>query len=322
MHSRFAVFISTLFAASAFAQVDTGTILGTVTDQTGAVIPAVKVTLTSEGTGAASITQTRGDGTYTFTPIRIGSYTVTAEIAGFETARQRHIEVNIQQQVVVDISLRPGQVTETVEVNATPLLLQTESGSVGQVIGSRQINDLPLNGRNFTFLAQLASGVTFAQSDNRGLGANGNFSANGTRPAQNNYLLDGVDNNNLQPDFRGGTSYSVLPPVNAIQEFKIQTSAFGAEFGRAGGGVLNASIKAGTNQLHGNLWEFLRNDKLDAADFFENAGGLPKSEFRRNQFGGTVGGPVTIPHLYNGKDRTFFFGDYQGTRIRQGHPTL
>jgi hypothetical protein len=142
------------------------------------------------------------------------------------------------------------------------------------------------------------------------------------RAAQNNYLLDGVDNNNLQPDFRSGTSYSVLPPADAIQEFKIQTSAFGAEFGRAGGGVLNAIIKPGANQVRGNLWEFLRNDKLAAADFFENSSGLHKSEFGRNQFGGTIGGPITIPHLYRGKDRTLFFTDYQGTRIRQGHPYL
>ena len=309
-------------ARQACAQVDTGTILGTVNDQVGGVVPGAKVTLTNEGTGVAITTVTRPDGSYIFTPIRIGSYTVTAEFRGFETARHLHVEVNVQQQVVVDFALHPGQVNETVEVTAAPPLLQTQNGSVGQVVGSKQINYLPLNGRNFTFLAQLAAGVTFAQQDNRGLGANGNFSANGMRPAQNNYLLDGVDNNNLQPDFRAGTSYSVLPPVDAIQEFKIQTSAFNAEFGRAGGGVLNAIIKSGANQVHGDLWEFLRNDKLDAADFFENAGGLQKSEFRRNQFGGTIGGPLTIPHLYKGKDRTFFFGDYQGTRIRQGLPYL
>ncbi len=304
------------------AQVDTGAILGTVKDQAGAIVPGVKVILTNEGTGVSIETLARADGSYIFTPVRVGAYTVAAAFPGFETSKQLHVEVNVQQQVVVDFSLHPGQITETVEVTATPPLLQTQNGSVGQVIASKQINDLPLNGRNFTFLAQLASGVTFAQSDNRGLGPNGNFSANGMRPAQNNYLLDGVDNNNLQPDFRSGTSYSVLPPVDAIQEFKIQTSAFGAEFGRAGGGVLNAIIKSGTNQFHGDLWEFLRNDKLDAADFFENAGGLNKSEFRRNQFGGTVGGPVSIPRLYRGKDRTFFFTDYQGTRIRQGRPYL
>ncbi|MBV9081124.1 MAG: TonB-dependent receptor, partial [Acidobacteriaceae bacterium] len=228
----------------------------------------------------------------------------------------------VQQQVLIDFSLRPGEVSQTVEVTAQQTLLQTQSGSTGQVVGTKQINDLPLNGRNFTFLAQIAPGVTFAQQDNRGLGANGNFSANGTRPAQNNYLLDGIDNNNLQADYRSGTSYSVLPPVDAIQEFKIQTSAFSAELGRAGGGVLNAVVKSGTNEFHGNFWEFLRNDKLDAADFFENAGNQAKGEFRRNQFGGTIGGPVIIPRVYHGRDKTFFFGDYQGTRINQALPYL
>src|SRR5579859_2664840 len=243
---------SALFLALAFifagaermrAQVDTGTILGAVDDQTGGAIPGAKVTLTNEGTGVSASMLSRADGSYIFTPVRIGSYTVAAEFTGFEVSRRLHVGVNIQQQVVVDFSLHPGEVTSTVEVTGAPPLLQTQSGSVGQVIGSQQINDLPLNGRNFTFLAQLAPGVTFAQQDNRGLGGSGNFSANGMRPAQNNYLLDGVDNNNVQPDFRSGTSYSMLPPVDAIQEFKIQTSSFGAEFGRAGGGVLNASIK-------------------------------------------------------------------------------
>jgi hypothetical protein len=316
-----ALFIVT-FIPQAISQVDTGAVLGTVRDQSGSVVPGAKVTLINEGTGATAVASSNPDGTYIFTPVRIGTYTVTAEAPGFAVERNQHQSVDIQQHVVVDFSLKPGQVTETVEVTAAAPMMQTQSASVGQVVGARQVNDLPLNGRNFTFLAQIAPGVTFAQADTRGLGANGNFSANGARPAQNNYLLDGVDNNNLQPDYRAGTSYSVLPPVDAIQEFKIQTSSFSAEFGRAGGGVLNASIKSGTNQIHGDVWEFLRNDKLDAADFFQNAAGTGKGEFRRNQFGAAIGGPVEIPRVYNGKDKTFFFGDYQGTRIRQSLPYL
>jgi hypothetical protein len=304
------------------AQVDTGTVLGTVRDASGSVIPGVRVTLTNENTATVARTVSGTDGSYVFTPVRVGAYAVTAEFTGFQTTRQVRIPVTIQQQVVVDFALQPGLVSESVEVTAAPILLQTQSASLGQVVNSQQINDLPLNGRNFTFLAQLAAGVSFAQSDTRGLGLSGGFAANGMRPAQNNYLLDGVDNNNMQPDFRAGTSYSVLPPVDAIQEFNIQTSAFSAELGRAGGGVLNATLKSGSNQFHGDLWEFLRNDKLDAADFFENAGRLPKGEFRRNQFGGTIGGPVSVPHVYHGKDKTFFFGDYQGTRINQALPYL
>src|SRR5213080_477123 len=304
--------------AGLYAQVDTGAILGTVKDQSGAVVPGAKVTLTNEGTSFSVSTTTGADGGYTFTPVKIGTYTVDAEFQGFQKASHPHVTVNVQQQVVVDFTLQPGQVTQTVEVTAEVPLLQTQNASIGQVVGSREVNDLPLNGRNFTFLAQLTSGVAAGQPEGRGLNASGSFTANGTRPAQNNYLLDGIDNNIDVVDFLNGTAFVVLPSVDAIQEFKVQTSDYSAEIGRAGGAVLNATIKSGTNQLHGDVWEFLRNDKLDARDFFETS----RSEFRQNQFGATIGGPVRIPHLYNGKNKTFFFGDYQGTRIRQGTPYL
>ena len=149
--------------------------------------------------------------------------------------------------------------------------------------------------------------------------------ANGLPTPLNNYILDGIDNNNDTVDFLNGASYVNLPPPDAIQEFKVQTSNFSAEFGRAGGAVVNATIKPGTNQLHGSAWEFLRNDKLDAADFFQNVNGVKKGELRQNQFGFSIGGPIVIPHVYNGHNRTFFFGDYEGTRIRQGafhNPTV
>jgi TonB-dependent Receptor Plug Domain len=149
------------------------------------------------------------------------------------------------------------------------------------VIGSKQINDLPLNGRNFTFLAQISAGVTPMQQDSRGFGASGGFSANGVRSESNNYLLDGIDNNNDSQDFLNGTFYVALPPVDAIAEFKVETANYSAEFGRAGGAVMNATLKSGTNEFHGNAWEFLRNDKLDAADFFNNAAGLGKGAFRQ-----------------------------------------
>src|SRR5207302_2378621 len=141
----------------------------------------------------------------------------------------------------------------------------------GQVIGERTINSLPLNGRNFTFLAQLGAGVNTPQADTRGNAASGAFTANGLKPSQNNYLLDGIDNNSDTVDFLNGTNFIVLPPVDAIQEFKVQTADFSADLGRSAGAVLNATIKSGTNELHGAVWEFFRNDKLDAADFFENA---------------------------------------------------
>ena len=220
--------------------------------------------------------------------------------------------------VVINFALKPGSVSEIVEVSAAPPVLETQSGSVGQVVDSRSVNDLPLNGRNFTFLAQLAAGVNTPQADTRGNAASGAFAANGNRPAQNNYLLDGIDNNSDTVDFLNGTNFVVLPPVDAIEEFKVQTTGFSAEYGRSGAAVLNATIKSGTNELHGAVWEFFRNDKLDAADFFENAGGRPKGELRQNQFGVSAGGPVVIPKLFNGKNKVFFFGDYEGFRRIQG----
>ncbi|MGO8791545.1 MAG: carboxypeptidase regulatory-like domain-containing protein [Terriglobia bacterium] len=304
------VVLACLASPLLYGQRESGAIQGTVSDQSGAVIPGVKVTLTSEETGFTLSTLTQSGGTYVFNPIKIGTYAVAAEYQGFEKEVRPHVTVNVQQQVVVDFALHPGLVTQTIEVTSAVPLLQTQSPTVGQVVGSQQVNDLPLNGRNFTFLAQTTAGVTQMQQDSRGFGASGGFSANGVRSESNNYLLDGIDNNNDSQDYLNGTYYVALPPVDAIAEFKVETANYSAEFGRAGGAVLNATLKSGTNQFHGDAFEFLRNDKLDAADFFTNVAGLSKGEFRQNQFGFTAGGPIK-------KNKTFVFGDYQGTRIRQ-----
>jgi Carboxypeptidase regulatory-like domain/TonB dependent receptor len=293
------------------AQVDMGSISGTVRDTSGAVIPGVKVVLTNVDTGITTSTTTGSEGQYTLSPLKIGHYSVSAEATGFQAVRQNNVTVDVQQKVEVDLTLRVGQATETIEVNTAPPLLQALDASVGQVIEEKAINDLPLNGRNFTFLAQLSAGVTQGQQDSRGLGDSGSFAANGLRPAQNNYLLDGIDNNSNLVDFLNGTGYSVKPAVDAIQEFKVETNDYSAELGRSAGAVLNATIKSGTNQFHGTAWEFFRNDKLDAANYFEN--GLKKGEFRQNQFGASLGGPIR-------HDKTFFFMDYEGTRIRQAIP--
>ena len=313
-----AVLLMFLTSLPAHAQVDSGAILGTVTDTSGAEVRGAQVTVTNEGTSAALSSTTGNDGSYKFTPLPIGQYTVTATFQGFSTVTQKHVTVNVGGEVVVNISLKPGAVNETIEVASTTPVLETQDASVGQVVDSRNVNNLPLNGRNFTFLAQLAAGVNTPQADTRGNAASGAFAANGNRPAQNNYLLDGIDNNSDTVDFLNGTNYVVLPPVDAVEEFKVQTSDFSAEFGRSGAAVLNATIKSGTNSFHGAAWEFFRNDKLDAADFFENAGGVPKGELRQNQFGFTAGGPVVIPKLFNGRNKVFFFGDYEGLRRVQG----
>lgn len=300
-------------ASTLSAQVDTGTILGTIRDNTGALIPGATVTVRNEDTSFAQTTTTGNSGTYVFTALKIGRYRVEAENAGFKKAVHSGLQLNIQQQLVVDFDLVLGEVTNQIEVTGQAPILQTESGSVGQVIERREINNLPLNGRNYTFLARLVPGATVGQPEGRGLNANGWFTANGTRPAQNNYMLDGIDNNTNDVDFLSGAAYVLKPPVDAISEFRLQTSTFSAEFGRAGGAVLNASIKSGTNDFHGTLWEFLRNDKLDAADYFQNANLQPKGSFKQNQFGAAAGGPIL-------KNRLFFFADYEGTRIRQGVP--
>ena len=319
---RFLVLVSIIFGllsgSSLLGQVDMGSIQGTVLDQSGAVVPNAKVTLTNEATSLTVATKSNSSGAFIFTPIRIGTYTVSAEAPGFAKTVQNHLTLSVQQQLVVNLTLKPGAVTQTVEVTGAPPELQTQNASVGQVVTSRSVNNLPLNGRNFTFLAQIVAGVNTPQADTRGNAATGAFSANGERPAQNDYLLDGIDNNSNTIDFLNGTNFVVLPPIDAVQEFKVQTSNYSAEIGRAGGAVLNATIKSGTNQLHGDIWEFLRNDKLDAADFFENAGGVKKGEYRQNQFGFTIGGPIVIPHVVNGRDKLFFFGDYEGLRRVQG----
>ena len=290
-----------------YAQVDTGTILGVVTDTSGSVLPGATVTIVHEGTSLLLMTVTRTDGTYVFTPVRTGSYRIEVEFPGFKKTR-RTIDLTIQQQAAVDFALSPGDVMETVDVRGAAPLLQTQSGSVGETVTAQTAVNLPLNGRDFTYLARLTAGVTHAQPGAR---APGQFAANGARPAQNSYLLDGIDNNTSNVDFLSGVAFVVQPPVDAISEFKVLTNSFGAEYGRAGGAVLNASVKAGTNAFRASAWEFHRNEKLDAADFFANATGQPKGRFRLNQYGGTAGGPVI-------KNKLFWFGSYEGTRSEQG----
>jgi len=295
----------------AFGQVDEGAISGTVQDTSGAVVPNASVTLLNTDQGITLETKSGSNGEYSFSPVRIGHYTVTVTAKGFSKTAQQNLTVNIAQHLLVNVQLKPGAATETIQVTTAPPLLQTEEASVGQVINQESVNSLPLNGRNFTFLAQLGAGMQSPQADTRGNAASGAFSANGLRPAQNNYLLDGIDNNSNAVDFLNGTNFVILPPLDAIQEFKVQTADFSAELGRSAGAVLNATIKSGTNSLHGAAWEFFRNDKLDAADYFEDNGGIKKGELRLNQFGVSGGGPIL-------KNKMFFFGDYEGLRRVQG----
>jgi hypothetical protein len=305
-------FLILVASQHAFAQVDEGSISGTIQDSTGAVVPGAHVTLLNTDQGITLQTTSSSTGVYTFSPVRIGNYKISATAKGFSKTTQDNVQVNVAQSLLVNIQLKLGAATETIEVSTAPPLLQTEEASVGQVVTEESVNSLPLNGRNFTFLAQLGAGMQTPQADTRGNAASGAFSANGLRPAQNNYLLDGIDNNSNAVDFLNGTNFVILPPVDAIQEFKVQTADFSAELGRSAGAVLNATIKSGTNSIHGAAWEFFRNDKLDAADWFEDNSTTPvKGELRLNQFGATIGGPVI-------KNKLFFFGDYEGKRRVQG----
>ena len=302
------------------AQTTAGSIVGTVTDPSGGVIGGANITVTNMDTGIATKAATDASGNYVVTPLPIGRYSVAVEAAGFKKSVRPDITLNVQDRIRVDAALEVGAVTDTVEVTTAAPLLQTDTSYLGQVVESKEIVDLPLNGRYFTRLAVLTAGTAPTPNGARDE-KTGGFSSNGVRPYQNNYLLDGVDNNSLSEDLVSDSSFVIGPPPDAIAEFKVQTNSMSAEFGRSGGAVLNVTIKSGTNDLHGTIYEFLRNSKLDAKNFFDDPT-QPIPPFKLNQFGFSVGGPVTIPKAYNGKNRTFFFFDYQGTRIRTGRTFL
>ena len=299
------------------AQTTSGEIVGTVTDATGGVVAGATITVTNMDTGISVKATTDTSGNYVVTSLGIGRYSVSVEATGFKKSLHNDLTLNVQDRLRVDAALEVGSVNDTVEVAASAPLLETDTSSLGQVVDSQRIVDLPLNGRYFTRLAVLTAGtaptVHGARDEN-----SGGFTSNGVRPFQNNFLLDGVDNNSLSEDLVSQQSFVIGPAPDAIAEFKVQTNSMSAEFGRSGGAVLNVTIKSGTNQLHGTLYEFLRNSALDAKNFFDDPSqAIPP--FKQNQFGFSVGGPVLIPKVYDGKNRTFFFFDYQGTRIRIGN---
>jgi hypothetical protein len=294
------------------AQTTTGSIVGTVTDPSGAAVPGATVTVTNEGTGIVVIRLTTDpSGNYVATTLLPGRYSITVEATGFKKSVSPGINLSVQDRLGVNVTLEVGQVTETVEVIGAAPALQTDSSYLGQVVDSQRIVDLPLNGRYFTRLAVLTSGTLPTPPGARDE-RTGGFSSNGVRPYQNNYLLDGIDNNSLSQDLTNEASFVYGPSPDAIAEFRVQTNSMSAEFGRSGGAVMNVNIKSGTNDYHATLFEFVRNSALDARNFFAGSG---KPPFRLNQFGGAGGGPIL-------RNRTFFFADYQGTRQRTGQTFL
>ena len=301
----------------AAAQAVSGTILGTVTDSSGSVIPNAKVTIVNEGTALTRTVQSDVNGEYTVPSLPTGRYTVITELAGFKTTTLSNIELGVDQRVRIDLKLEVGAMTESVSVEAVSPLVQTSSSELGTTVKSEQIEALPLNGRNFVNLTRtlpgVLRGIPGANIDGAGSlawRASASFSANGQRTRDNNFMLDGVDNNETWLQ-----TVVIFPSVDALDEFKLQTSTYSAEFGRSLGGVVNLQIKSGTNQLRGSAFEFHRDDAFDANNFFNNRAHRNKPQFSQNQFGGTLGGAIF-------KDKTFFFGDYQGHRELQGQTFL
>ncbi len=292
-----------------FGQLDQGTITGVVQDSSGAVIANAAVTLVNVDEGQVLKTKTDGAGIYVFSPIKIGNYTITASAPNFETTTQTNLHLNIQQRLNVVVTLKPGATNITVTVTTQVPLMQTQDSSVGQTMSTEEINDIPLSGRNWVYIAQLAPGAALPTGA-RG-GGEGDFNANGQRAEENNFILDGVDNNANVVDFTNGASYVVNPPPDALAEFKVQTSDYSAEFGHAAGAVINASIKSGANAFHGDLWEYVRNNDLGEATVPEWTNGgnpAPVAPYHQNMFGATLGGPFL-------KNKLFFFADTQANRV-------
>jgi Carboxypeptidase regulatory-like domain/TonB dependent receptor len=299
-----------ILAVRLLAQVDTGAIVGTLRDASGAAVPSATITILEKSTNISTVVHSDDKGDYTSPPLRVGTYSVTAEAPGFKAETRDNLTLQVQDRLRIDFDMQVGQISEKVVVSSEVPPIQTETSSLGQVLPSKVITELPLNGRDYIQLATLTTGVVSTSYSNTNgniggssTGGQNSFVADGARGTLNNFLLDGIDNNSND---NGGVV--LRTNVDAIQEFKIQTNSFSAEFGRSGGAAINAVIKSGTNSYHGDVFEFFRNSVFDARDYFEDPT-QKKASFKQNQFGGTIGGPII-------RDKLFWFGDYQGTIIR------
>ncbi len=307
-----ALLIAMFFPTVLMAQIATGGITGTVTDPTGAVVPGAKITLTNDATGVVLSTVSTSTGTYSLTAVMPGTYTLQAESQGFQRFIDHGLQIHVQQTLTVDVPFSTGNIAQQVTVTAAAPLLQAENAAVGQTITTETVNDMPLQSRDWASLSQLSAGVTTAPvgqpTPDSGTTSSAYFSVDGGNVWQNDFRLNGInDNIEVYGGNYTGSNAAITPPPDAIEEFKLQSGDFNAEFGHSTGGVVNAVIKSGTNRFHGDLWEYWRNDALNANLFFNNLNHQAKPEYRQNLFGGTIGGPVF-------KNKTFFFFDYQGGR--------
>src|SRR5882762_2513058 len=310
--------ISMSWTGQAYAQVAGATLTGTVKDSSGGTIPNAQVAITDVATAVTRTVSTGGAGLYSAPNLLPATYEVRVTAMGFSTAVQKGITLTVGAQQELDFTMQVGQMTQTVEIRTEAPTVELTSSTLSATVNATTVRELPLNGRSWTDLANLQPGVSAIQTQpsfavggdrgNRGFGSQ--LSISGARPQENNYRLDGISLN----DYGNGAPGSVLGGnmgVDAIQEFSVLTSNYSAAYGKTSGGVVNAVSRSGTNQFHGSLYEFLRNNALDAKTFFDNANGIKKPPFRRNQFGASAGGPLR-------KDRTFIFGDFEGLRHSKG----
>jgi hypothetical protein len=294
------------------AQTTFGTIVGLVTDTSQAAVPGAAVTVTNPQTGVSRQATTDEYGNYRVGSLLPGVYTVKVEKAGFQLSQVTGVELRVTEIVTVNVSMKVGEITQTVDVTAAAPLLENSTSTVGTVVDNKSVVELPLNGRSYVDLILLVPGAV-PRGKLFAISGGANYSVSGTSPDQNVYTLDGLANN--ETFFK---SFAIQPSIDAIQEFKVQTHVTSAEFGSAAGANINVALKSGTNELHGAGFEFLRNDVFDANDFFRNASGIGnKTAFRQNQYGGVIGGPVYIPKVYNGKDKAFWLFNYEGFKIRR-----
>jgi hypothetical protein len=305
-----------LLGGALTAQTFSGSISGNISDPAGALVPGAALSLTNLDTNDTRRVVSNESGGYMFAAVPPGRYRLSAERAGFKRFVQEPIEIRVQQFLTLDLALEVGQATQTVEVSGQVALLDAATSSLSQVVENREVTELPLNGRNTLSLVALTPGVRtqgqFLQNTaTRSFAGWGNFSSNGGISDANEILVDGASVTMFLVN-----APSLIPPVDATQEFRVQTNNYSAEFGRSSGALVNASIKSGTNQLHGSLYEFLRNDKLDANDFFLNRSGQKRPALTFNQYGFAAGGPVWLPRIYDGRDKTFFFVNFEGFRQR------
>ena len=304
------LFVLSAGVPRASAQFDTASVIGTVKDQSGATVPDAKVTLTNTQTGVSVVRTTTSDGNYEFVTVRPGIYIVSSEKSGFSIALMDNVEVQVAARMRVDLQMAVGQLSERVVVTAASPLVETDTSQRSQVITGEQMRELALNGREYSALALLSTGVRQSalnkSSSANGTPREGAFNVNGLRSTFNNFLIDGVDNNAYGTSNQGFSNQVMQPPPDAVSEFRVVTNNQSAEYGRAAGATVNVAYRSGTNQFHGDAWEFFRDTALNAETYFKPADGS-KPPLRRNQYGGTIGGPLV-------QNKAFFFADFEGFR--------